>query len=73
VPCALSTCSLNEDEVVTLIERRISLWTHLPQEHGEPLEVLRYKNNQVRYHVLPGSESPALFLHKQKIWVGRKK
>lgn len=29
-----------EDPVVAEIEQRIAEWTHLPPEHGEPIQVL---------------------------------
>eukprot|EP00798_Chlamydomonas_sp_ICE-L_P030513 gene30513-35541_t len=34
------------DSVVEGIERKIAEWTGLPVSHGEPIEVLRYKNGQ---------------------------
>ncbi|MEW5305302.1 MAG: hypothetical protein WDW36_007852 [Sanguina aurantia] len=36
----------NQDGIVSRIERRIAEWTHLPEENGEPMEVLRYVNGQ---------------------------
>lgn len=35
-----------EDEVVESIERRIAAWTHVPESHGEGLQVLRYERGQ---------------------------
>lgn len=35
-----------EDEVVASIERRIASWTHVPMEHGEGFQVLRYELGQ---------------------------
>ncbi|KAL6752510.1 hypothetical protein V8C86DRAFT_2753249 [Haematococcus lacustris] len=40
------SASIGSDEVVAGIEQRIARWTHLPASHGEPIEVLRYINNQ---------------------------
>ncbi|CAI8608971.1 unnamed protein product [Vicia faba] len=34
------------DKIVRKIEKRISDFTHIPVEHGEPLQVLRYKVGQ---------------------------
>ncbi|PNW86388.1 hypothetical protein CHLRE_02g084450v5 [Chlamydomonas reinhardtii] len=34
------------DPVVTRIEKRISLWTHLPVEHQEDIQILRYAHGQ---------------------------
>ncbi|EFJ45289.1 prolyl 4-hydroxylase, partial [Volvox carteri f. nagariensis] len=34
------------DPVITRIEKRISLWTHLPIEHQEDIQVLRYAHGQ---------------------------
>ncbi|GIL53146.1 hypothetical protein Vafri_8817, partial [Volvox africanus] len=34
------------DPVITRIEKRISLWTHLPIEHQEDIQVLRYARGQ---------------------------
>lgn len=36
----------NADKVVSAIEKRISLVTMLPEEHGEGLQVLKYINGQ---------------------------
>ena len=35
-----------EDEIVASIERRIASWTHVPIEHGEGFQVLRYELGQ---------------------------
>ncbi|CAA7395330.1 unnamed protein product [Spirodela intermedia] len=35
-----------QDEIVARIERRIALWTFLPEENGESIHVLRYKRGQ---------------------------
>lgn len=32
--------------VISAIEQRIAEWTHLPPDHGEPIQVLRYSNGQ---------------------------
>ncbi len=48
-PCFTLTCSFfgsQEDPVVAAVEQRIADWTHLPRNHGEPIEVLRYRNGQ---------------------------
>lgn len=41
-----ASLGFHETPVVQQIEDRIAAWTHLPLSHGEPLEVLRYKNDQ---------------------------
>lgn len=35
-----------EDLVIAALEERIAEWTHIPPEHGEPLQVLRYMDGQ---------------------------
>ncbi|EFJ51369.1 hypothetical protein VOLCADRAFT_120451 [Volvox carteri f. nagariensis] len=35
-----------EDPVIAEIEERIAEWTHLPPEHGEPMQILRYVDGQ---------------------------
>ncbi|KAG2496026.1 hypothetical protein HYH03_005948 [Edaphochlamys debaryana] len=35
-----------ETKTVAAIEARIARWTHLPEQHQEPMEVLRYINGQ---------------------------
>uniref|UniRef100_A0A6U1L3D7 procollagen-proline 4-dioxygenase n=1 Tax=Tetraselmis chuii TaxID=63592 RepID=A0A6U1L3D7_9CHLO len=35
-----------QDDVISDIERRISLWTKLPERNGEDIQVLRYQNGQ---------------------------
>ncbi|RCV46394.1 hypothetical protein SETIT_9G528000v2 [Setaria italica] len=35
-----------QDEVIARIEDRIAAWTFLPPEHGEPIQVPRYKNGE---------------------------
>eukprot|EP01121_Diplochlamys_sp_Union-15-3_P009651 TRINITY_DN2634_c0_g1_i4.p1 TRINITY_DN2634_c0_g1~~TRINITY_DN2634_c0_g1_i4.p1 ORF type:complete len:132 (+),score=26.64 TRINITY_DN2634_c0_g1_i4:361-756(+) len=37
---------MRADPVVQDIEKRIALWTHLPEENGEALYVLRYEKGQ---------------------------
>lgn len=38
--------SRREDAVIERIEKRISLVTHLPEDHGEGLQILHYQNGQ---------------------------
>lgn len=38
--------SRGQDPVVSAIEQRIAEWTHLPPDHGEPIQVLRYSGGQ---------------------------
>jgi len=38
--------AMRDDEVIKDVERRIALWTHLPEENGEALYVLRYDLGQ---------------------------
>lgn len=38
--------SRDEDEVITRVEKRISLVTMLPEDHGEGLQILHYQNGQ---------------------------
>mmetsp|Transcript_28871 Transcript_28871/g.73684 ORF Transcript_28871/g.73684 Transcript_28871/m.73684 type:complete len:352 (-) Transcript_28871:1276-2331(-) len=35
-----------EDAIIAQVEARISEWTHLPPEYGEPIQVLRYVDGQ---------------------------
>ncbi|GIL89928.1 hypothetical protein Vretimale_17939 [Volvox reticuliferus] len=35
-----------EDPIIAEIEERIAEWTHLPPEHGEPMQILRYVDGQ---------------------------
>ncbi|KAJ6958837.1 prolyl 4-hydroxylase 7 [Populus alba x Populus x berolinensis] len=35
-----------EDEIVNGIEARIAAWTFLPEENGEPIQILRYEHGQ---------------------------
>ncbi|XP_034926889.1 probable prolyl 4-hydroxylase 7 [Populus alba] len=35
-----------EDEIVNAIEARIAAWTFLPEENGEPIQILRYEHGQ---------------------------
>ncbi|KMZ62387.1 putative Prolyl 4-hydroxylase alpha subunit [Zostera marina] len=37
---------LNQDEVVSRIERRIATWTFLPEGNGEGIQVLRYEKDE---------------------------
>ena len=32
--------------MIAAIEARISEWTRVPPDHGEPIQVLRYQNGQ---------------------------
>ncbi|PSC73401.1 putative trehalase [Micractinium conductrix] len=51
-----------QDEVVFAIEHRVANWSHLPVEHAEDMQVLRYQNNQTygaHWDDLDESESPA--------------
>ncbi|KAG2430885.1 hypothetical protein HXX76_009858 [Chlamydomonas incerta] len=41
-----ASIGFNETDVVAEIEDRIARWTHLPRDHQEPMEVLRYINGQ---------------------------
>ena len=36
------------DEVITRIEKRIAMVTHLPEDNGEGLQILHYTNGQAR-------------------------
>eukprot|EP00884_Botryococcus_braunii_P003573 jgi/Botrbrau1/13216/Bobra.9_1s0007.1 len=38
--------SRREDAVISRIEKRLSLATHLPEDHGEGLQILHYQNGQ---------------------------
>ncbi|KAG2449396.1 hypothetical protein HYH02_005546 [Chlamydomonas schloesseri] len=35
-----------EDPVIAEIEERIAEWTHVPPDHGEPMQILRYVDGQ---------------------------
>uniref|UniRef100_A0A6N2M4N5 procollagen-proline 4-dioxygenase n=1 Tax=Salix viminalis TaxID=40686 RepID=A0A6N2M4N5_SALVM len=35
-----------EDEIVSDVEARIAAWTFLPEENGEPIQILRYEHGQ---------------------------
>eukprot|EP00873_Tetraselmis_striata_P039995 jgi/Tetstr1/460259/TSEL_005559.t1 len=35
-----------QDDVVADIERRLAIWTKIPEENGEDIQVLRYENGQ---------------------------
>ncbi|XP_038976008.1 probable prolyl 4-hydroxylase 6 isoform X2 [Phoenix dactylifera] len=35
-----------QDEIVARIERRLAAWTFLPEENGEPMQILRYEKGQ---------------------------
>ncbi len=45
---SLTNCafSLQEDEVIKAIERRISFVTHIPEVNGEGLQILHYEDGQ---------------------------
>lgn len=32
--------------VIATVEQKIAEWTHLPPDHGEPLQILRYVDGQ---------------------------
>lgn len=36
----------NQDPIVGDIERRLAMWTKVPEENGEDIQVLRYENGQ---------------------------
>ena len=38
--------SRKRDDVIARIEKRIELWSHVPETHGEPFQVLRYQHGQ---------------------------
>eukprot|EP00195_Chlamydomonas_chlamydogama_P016075 CAMPEP_0202891768 /NCGR_PEP_ID=MMETSP1392-20130828/1746_1 /ASSEMBLY_ACC=CAM_ASM_000868 /TAXON_ID=225041 /ORGANISM="Chlamydomonas chlamydogama, Strain SAG 11-48b" /LENGTH=285 /DNA_ID=CAMNT_0049575621 /DNA_START=353 /DNA_END=1210 /DNA_ORIENTATION=+ len=35
-----------EDPIIATIEEKIAEWTHIPPEHGEPIQVLKYVDGQ---------------------------
>ena len=52
------------DDVITRVEKRIAMVTHLPEDNGEGLQILHYEAGQARCH-----RSALLGKAEQRMWL----